>query len=241
VGSGVVGFLSEGAWAERVAVPAHRVGLVPGGVDPARAAGVPVAGLTAMRALRVGGMLAGSRVLVLGATGAVGRIAVQLAAAGGARVLAHARSSQASAGLRRLGADEVHIDPAGLGQRCDLIVDTVGGAVLTKALRWVAPGGAIVLVGDASHEPASVNTAELFLNAPEARMHALRMDASGQPERMPDDLAYLASAVADGRLDLGLSEPRSWTLATDVLTRPAPSGEKPVLLVDAGSDGARKI
>src|SRR4030095_12295790 len=90
-GARVVGFLPEGAWAERVAVPTHALAELPEKVTVSQAATLPVAGLTALHALARGGLLLGRRVLVTGATGGVGDFAVQLARLARAPVAARAR------------------------------------------------------------------------------------------------------------------------------------------------------
>ncbi|HEY8641847.1 MAG TPA: alcohol dehydrogenase, partial [Candidatus Dormibacteraeota bacterium] len=84
VGARVVGVLGVAAWAETVAVPVTQLAVLPDQVSFVRAAALPVAGLTALRTLRLGRALLGSRVLVTGASGGVGRFAVQLAHRGGA-------------------------------------------------------------------------------------------------------------------------------------------------------------
>jgi NADPH2:quinone reductase len=81
VGTRVVGMLPSGAWAESVRAPSHAVAPLPEAVTDAQAATLPVAGLTALHALRQGGLLLGRKVLVDGASGGVGHLAVQLAAA----------------------------------------------------------------------------------------------------------------------------------------------------------------
>src|SRR6185369_6898594 len=90
-GTRVVGLLPSGAWAERVNCRSHAVAALPEGVSDAQAATLPVAGLTALHALRQGGLLLGRKVLVDGATGGVGHLAVQLAAAAGAEVYGQVR------------------------------------------------------------------------------------------------------------------------------------------------------
>lgn len=102
-GERVVTFGYAGAWASRRAVPVAELAVVPESVDLAVAAALPVAGVTALRALRASGPLLGKRVLVTGASGGVGRYAVQLAALGGAHVIAAARRA---AGLAELGAHQ---------------------------------------------------------------------------------------------------------------------------------------
>jgi NADPH:quinone reductase len=67
VGTRVVGMLATGAWAERVCAPSNSVAPLPDGVSDAQAATLPVAGLTALHALRQGGLLLGRKVLVDGA------------------------------------------------------------------------------------------------------------------------------------------------------------------------------
>ena len=96
-GTRVVGMLSTGAWAERIRAPSHAVAALPDAVTDAQAATLPVAGLTALHALRQGGLLLGRKVLVDGATGGVGHLAVQLAATAGAEVYGHVRRAEQKA------------------------------------------------------------------------------------------------------------------------------------------------
>ena len=76
-GTRVVGLVGGGAWAQFAAVPVSRLAPIPRQVPDVQAATLPTAGLTALRALEVGGLLLGRHVLVTGATGGVGRMAVQ--------------------------------------------------------------------------------------------------------------------------------------------------------------------
>ena len=102
VGTRVVGMLPTGAWAERIRAPSHAVAALPDAVTDAQAATLPVAGLTALHALRQGGLLLGRKVLVDGATGGVGHLAVQLAAAAGAEVYGHVRRAEQAAMIARM-------------------------------------------------------------------------------------------------------------------------------------------
>src|SRR5689334_24513317 len=86
VGTRVVAMVDQAGWAERVAAPLSRIGQLPDNVTFQQSATLPVAGLTALRALRLGGMLLGKRVLITGASGGVGHIAAQLADRSGANV-----------------------------------------------------------------------------------------------------------------------------------------------------------
>src|SRR5438552_35640 len=93
-GTRVVGILPSGAWAERVNCRSHAVAALPDGCSDAQAATLPVAGLTALHALRQGGLLLGRKVLVDGATGGVGHLACQLAHAAGAQVWGQVRRDE---------------------------------------------------------------------------------------------------------------------------------------------------
>ncbi len=117
VGDRVVTLGEGGAWAELRAVDTALVGAVPDGVDLAAASTLPVAAGSALRALHRVGPLLGRRGLVTGAGGGVGRFAVQLAALGGAHVVAATSTPAHVDALRALGADEVVLtgaaEPAG--------------------------------------------------------------------------------------------------------------------------------
>jgi NADPH:quinone reductase-like Zn-dependent oxidoreductase len=100
-GTRVVGIRRGGTWAERVAVSHAWIAELPDGVSFAQGAALPTAGLAALRMLRLGPAILGRRVLVTGASGGVGRFAIQLAHLGGAEVTALVSGSSArAAGLR---------------------------------------------------------------------------------------------------------------------------------------------
>jgi NADPH:quinone reductase-like Zn-dependent oxidoreductase len=110
VGDNVVGFLgmgADGASAEYVVVPAEILALAPSSIPLSDAAALPVVGLTAWQALfEHAKVVAGQRVLVNGASGAVGDYVVQLAKAAGAHVIATA-SPRSADKVRTAGADEI--------------------------------------------------------------------------------------------------------------------------------------
>ena len=101
-GARVVALTDEFGWAQRVAVPSHRMAALPESVSFSQAATLPVAGLTALRTLRHGGPLIGRRVLITGAAGGVGMLAVQLAAHSGAHVTAVVGRPERAAGMKEL-------------------------------------------------------------------------------------------------------------------------------------------
>ncbi|WP_327365149.1 zinc-binding dehydrogenase [Streptomyces sp. NBC_01217] len=151
-GSKVVSFaLAGGAWGQRRAVAATDVAIVPDGVDLGLAAGLPVGGVTALRALQESGDLTGKRVLVTGASGTVGRFAVQLAARAGAHVVAQARRT---GGLADLGAHEVVSDLDGV-EGIDVAIDNVGGPYLAHAWSALRDGGVVQSIGWIAGMPAA--------------------------------------------------------------------------------------
>ena len=141
-GTRVVGLVRAGAWAQLAAIPTSRLAPIPDGVTDAQAATLPTAGMTALRALEVAGLVLGKRVLVTGATGGVGRIAIQLARESGAHVTASVRDAAAAQELLRgLGAADVVETLSG---EFDVIIDGVGGATFGLAIEHVASRGIVV-------------------------------------------------------------------------------------------------
>ena len=133
--------LDAGAWAQLAAIPTGGPRRSPTRY-PTAAATLPTAGLTALRALEVAGLVLGKRVLVTGATGGVGRFAIQLARESGAYVTALVRDVEAAQELLRLlGAADVVETLAG---DFDLILDAVGGATFGLAIEHVAARGIVV-------------------------------------------------------------------------------------------------
>lgn len=207
VGTQIVGVVDGASWSERVAVPTAWASPLPVGVSFAQAASLPVAGLTAYRALLRGGGILGREVLVLGASGGVGQFAIQLAVAAGARVTAQVTNPERFDEARRLGATNVTVNLTedGIGQ-FDLILVGVLGDTLTRAVRHLRPGGLAAVYG-ASGGAAELGAAEL-LGAPNARIMGI---IGSQPEdERGSDLGILAGFVADGRLEPVLGEVRGW-------------------------------
>jgi NADPH2:quinone reductase len=91
-GTRVVGLVRAGAWAQLAAVATEWLAPVPDELTDGQAATLPTAAMTALRSLEVAGLLVNKRVLVTGANGGVGRFAIQLAHASGARVTALVRN-----------------------------------------------------------------------------------------------------------------------------------------------------
>jgi NADPH:quinone reductase len=205
-GERVVALTDNAGWAERAAVPAHRMAVLPDNVLLEEAAALPVAGLTALRTLRHGAPLLGKRVLITGAAGGVGHLATQIAARSGAHVTAVIGSRERGRHLR--GAEEIveRIDNAqGL---FTLILEAAGGASLAAAIAHIEAKGTIVVFGNSSGEPTPLNFRD-FAEHPNARLQSFSYFTSEPEERFSPDLALLASLIADGSLKPHLVE-RSW-------------------------------
>jgi len=217
-GARVVGLLPSGAWAQRVAVPVDMLAELPEGVSFAAAATLPVAGLTALKSLQLGGMLLERRVLITGAAGGVGRFAIQLAARSGARVTGIVGRPERARGLHELGADEVVIGDFPIDRVWDLILESVGGRSLAAALTSVAPGGLIVSYGNSSREPVTFDASSFYMR-PGARMYAFLLFTELQREGSGSrDLRVLADLVARGQLDPQIALEESWRNAERAFT-----------------------
>ena len=144
-------WVNGGAFAEFVSVPQDALALKPRGVSFAEAASLPTSGLIALCNLQVGGQIQpGQRVLVNGAGGGVGTIAVQLAKAYGAHVTGVDYAEKMEM-LRSLGADHVidytREDFTTSGEQYDLILDVASNLSLKACKGSLAPGGIYVLIG----------------------------------------------------------------------------------------------
>jgi NADPH:quinone reductase len=210
-GTRVVGLVSRGAWAQLAAVPTGWLAELPDGVSFEQAATLPVAGITALKTLDIGGNPLGRRVLVTGASGGVGRFAVQLAKRAGADVTALARRQE---GLRELGADDV-VDAVPEGAEFDIVLDGVGGPVLGAAIGAVAAGGTVVSYASTVPEPVEYPTRTLFGRAPEAKVVGFLVFRSVHDGAAT--LSRLATLMAGGHLDAQIDRVASWRDAAPLL------------------------
>ena len=147
--------------------------------------------------------------LITGATGGVGRMAVQLAHLAGAQVTALVRDPATSAGLlRSLGATTVTSELAG---DFDVIADGVGGATFGLAIEHLAPRGVLVNIATQDDVETVAFRAKGFDRSAGARIYTLNLPdeltahASGS-----SDLARLCALAASGRLDAQVGLECSW-------------------------------
>ncbi|BCJ61492.1 NAD(P)-dependent alcohol dehydrogenase [Micromonospora endophytica] len=151
---------ASGAFAEYVCVPAALVAPKPANLTPPQAAALPLAGVTALTGLcDVGQLEPGQRVLVNGASGGVGTLAVQLAKVLGATVTGVCRTRNVDL-VRSLGADHVvdytRDDFTRTAGRHDLVFDLVGNRSLTALRRALTPTGTLVLSGGGVYRGGSL-------------------------------------------------------------------------------------
>ena len=205
-GTRVVALTDNAGWAERAAVPAHRMAVLPDNVLLEEAAALPVAGLTALRTLRHGAPLLGKRVLITGAAGGVGHMAVQIAARSGARVTAVVGGPERGRHLR--GAEEIVEGIDKVQGNFALILESAGGSSLAAAIAHIEARGTIVVFGNSSGDPTPFSFRDLAEH-PNARIQGFSYFTSEAEDRFAPDLALLAWLVADGSLKPHLVE-HSW-------------------------------
>jgi NADPH2:quinone reductase len=214
-GTRVVGILPSGAWAERVNCRTHAVAPLPDAVPDAAAATLPVAGLTALHALRQGGLLLGRKVLVDGASGGVGHLACQLAAAAGAQVWGHVRREEARGVIAQwcgerivLGRELAAAKPHGPFW---LIVDSLGGSALGAALGMLQPGGTCVTLGVSEGARATFESRDFFATGG-VRLYGLTLfHELMSVERAGVGLALLADLIAAGKLRPQIAIEAPWS------------------------------
>jgi NADPH:quinone reductase-like Zn-dependent oxidoreductase len=186
---GLIDFDRDGAAAEFAAVPAGNLTIKPSPLPHPEAATLPLAGMTAWQALvDYAGLEPGERVLVQGGAGAVGSFAVQLAASLGARVTATGRGRDASL-VRALGAERF-CSAADLTEQVtgefDVVIDTVGGAVLESSYGLLREGGRLVTLSAPPDQDQAAGR----------KIHAMFFIVAADPAA----LAGLAERVVTGTL-----------------------------------------
>jgi NADPH2:quinone reductase len=179
-----LGIVLDGTWREVIDVPDEALGPLPDAVSFALGSAFFSPCTSAWVALHeVARLQPGERVLVSGASGAVGSIAMQLAREAGAQVEAFDASQEPKA-------------------EADLLVDMVGGEVLPRALRAVKPGGRAVLVGYAGGTEARLDLPELLQrDIALLPLNIIRREAAARAAA-PE----LLQRIADGRLQLAVRE-----------------------------------
>ncbi len=167
---GITDWCRNGTLAEFVAVEARNLAPLSAGVDPIAAAALPISGLTAWQGLFVHGRLAaGQTVIIHGAAGGVGSVAVQLAREAGARVIGTGRAAHRQTVLD-LGAHffmDLHHDRLEDLGEVDLVFDVMGGQILNRSATLVRPSGALVSIAEPPRVPPGNTRAIFFVVEPD--------------------------------------------------------------------------
>jgi NADPH:quinone reductase-like Zn-dependent oxidoreductase len=183
---GLADWTRDGTLAEYTAVEARNLAPLAADIDFAVAAALPISGLTAWQGLfEHGGLTTGQTVLVHGAAGGVGSIAVQLASEVGARVIGTGRADDRDVVLN-LGAHsfvDLAADPLTSVGEVDVVFDVIGGDVLERSTALVRPGGTVVTIATPPTVQPKDGRAVFFVVEPDRAQ-----------------LAELAQRVRDGRL-----------------------------------------
>ena len=171
---GMTDWYRDGALAEYAAVEARNLAPLPGDVDFAVGASLPISALTAWQGLFDHGRLrAGQSVLAGGAAGAVGAMVIQLAREAGAYVIGAGRAADRQAALdfganAFVGLDEEALEDVG---QVDLVFDVIGGEIGRRSARQVRAGGTLVsVVGPAEARPEGGRAVDFVVESDRARL-----------------------------------------------------------------------
>ena len=183
---GTYGAFEDGTDREWVAVRKEDLCLIPDNVDDVSAAGIPVAYLTAQVALTQAGFRAGKTVLAPAIGGSIGNAVTQLARALGAKHAMSSTTNHAKAGqAKALGFNEVidtSLEKLGDGVRritsgygADIVIDGIGGEVMSEALGALALEGRLTTLGYSASRKATIDVINLIV--PQASIRGLNMFA----------------------------------------------------------------
>jgi NADPH:quinone reductase-like Zn-dependent oxidoreductase len=198
---GLTDWTRNGSLAEYAAVEARNLAPLPASVDFVTAAAVPISGLTSWQGLFQHGHLeTGQVVLIHGAGGGVGSIAVQLAHEAGARVIGTGRAKDRESVLE-LGSDAFvdllsdELDEVG---EVDLVFDVLGGEIFERSLKVLRPGGRIVTIaGPPPRQPENGQALFFVVEPDRARLADLgRRLQDGRLRPIIGDVRPLAESAA---------------------------------------------
>ena len=214
-GSRVVAHPPSAGWAERVAVPTRQLSELPDGIEMTTGAALPLAGLTALRLLRVAGPVASRKLLMTGASGGVGHYFTELASAAGAELTVVTATQERGERLRSLGARHILQDVSDAHGSFDVVLESVGGASLQAALVRLRPRGTMIWFGEASREAPTIDFFR-FWEGPASGV-IRHFDYTDSDISDGQDLETLIRFVAEGRLhpEIGLIE--DWDRTEEVL------------------------
>jgi NADPH:quinone reductase-like Zn-dependent oxidoreductase len=213
----------DGSLAEYIAVEARNLAPLPADIDHTVAAALPISGLTAWQGLFDHGRLStGQTVLINGAAGAVGSLAIQLAREAGAFVIGAGRADDRDVALDLGASAFIDLGAESLADldSVDLVFDVIGGDILAQSASLVRPGGALVTIA-AMPSVVPENARAVFFVV--------------EPNR--DQLAGIASRVRDGRLTPLVSSVVPLDAAVSAFTRRVRAAGKTIVQVAPAESG----
>ncbi|MGW4567908.1 zinc-binding dehydrogenase [Streptomyces sp. NPDC004561] len=214
-GTRVVGHPPANGWAQYAAVPTHSLAELPGDIAFETAAALPLAGLTALRLLRVAGPVAGRRLLLTGASGGVGHYVTELAVGQGAEVTAVTATAERGKRLAELGATVVHALDEVTGGPFDVVLESVGDTSTPRALALLKQRGQLIWFGQASRRPAELSFFDFFKGPRSATVRHFHYEHFD--ESFGADLRTLVRLAAEGRLTPHIGRTEDWAHTAAVL------------------------
>jgi NADPH2:quinone reductase len=201
VRGGGLGVVRPGLYRDRIAVPGAWLLPMPQDIDLAQAAALPVAGITAWQSLHARAHIGPlDRVLVLGASGGVGALAIQLAKVVGAQVWGQTGSPGKVDGITANGADNVVVTGAdGLEGAVEsfqptVILDSLGGPFTDAAIACIENQGRLVVFGTSNNEHVSINLRRLYRKGVSLLGYAGMVDTPEEQRTALDALLAMLSA-----------------------------------------------
>lgn len=199
IGTRVVGLAQSGAWSEYITVASADVTTLPNTVSFQEAAALPMAGLTAYRTIRKAGSLLGKSVLITAGGGGVGAYQTQIAALAGARVTSIIRNKELRGKMReRLPGHEIISAIDKTSQQFDLIFESIGGEMLTDAIKKLTENGKIIMFGNTSEKKSSIDLFDFIPGRENGQLITYMSYADTAP--IGKDLATLLNDVTAGSL-----------------------------------------
>lgn len=229
----ILGLPDDGTFADEVLVPVENLVAKPASLTDAQAAALPLAGLTAFRALfSRSGLRDGERVLITGAGGGAASLALRFALAAGARVWATTSGAEKIARAEAMGAVKA-VDyreegwEKALGEEFDVIVDSAGGEGFLKLIDLAAPGGRIAFFGATAGDPPLLPMRKIFWK---------QLSLLGTTMGSPRDFAALVAFVERHGIVPDVDETFPLERANDALDRMASGAQagKIVLTMERG-------
>ena len=198
---GITDWHRDGTLAEFVAVESRNLAPLPGDVDFAVGASLPISGLTAWQGLFQHGRLrSGQTVLAHGAAGAVGTMVTQLAREAGAYVIGTGRAADREKALDYGAHEFLDLETDDLDElgRVDLVFDVIGGAIQEKSARLIRPGGTLVTItGLGGVRPEDGLSVDFVVESvPSQLTEIVQRVRDGRLRTNIDDIAPLDDAIA---------------------------------------------